>query len=141
MHGLLSSAGELEEMHDAELRPFDFAGSLADRIAAVFSRVLSVASSFQSMFISSCRNILLLSNNGDSGSKCNSCSNAIYGALLDGHHWKMPMQNASGSDRMPAFNLVGRPNGCFIVDRSIRSLPLAVLHLVTKCRPRLQVLT
>jgi phenylalanine-4-hydroxylase len=48
--GLLSSAGELEEMHDAELRPFDLeAASRCAYDPTHFQPVLFCAESFQAM--------------------------------------------------------------------------------------------
>src|SRR5262249_10517549 len=48
--GLLSSAGELEEMHDAELRPFDLeAASRQEYDPTHFQPVLFCADSFESM--------------------------------------------------------------------------------------------
>jgi phenylalanine-4-hydroxylase len=49
--GLLSSAGELEEMHDAELRPFDLdAASLQEYDPTHFQPVLFCADSFEAMY-------------------------------------------------------------------------------------------
>src|SRR5713101_513986 len=49
--GLLSSAGELEEMHEAELRPFDLQeASRLEYDPTRFQPVLFCASSFQSMY-------------------------------------------------------------------------------------------
>jgi phenylalanine-4-hydroxylase len=49
--GLLSSAGELEEMHDAELRPFDLeAAALHEYDPTNFQPVLFCADSFEAMY-------------------------------------------------------------------------------------------
>jgi phenylalanine-4-hydroxylase len=49
--GLLSSAGELEEMHEAELRPFDLdAASLQEYDPTHFQPVLFCADSFEAMY-------------------------------------------------------------------------------------------
>ena len=49
--GLLSSAGELEEMHDAELRPFDLeAASRHEYDPTHFQPVLFCADSFEAMY-------------------------------------------------------------------------------------------